>query len=135
MIQIYIYGIHIFTKCTFIFYKNVFFFRFFSIIGYYKILTIVPYAIQSVLLFTYFIYVLVLSHFSHVRLSRPFVLYPTRLLCPWGSPGKNTGVSCHALLQGIFPTQGSNQHLLCFLHWQADSSKLAPPGKSLFCIE
>ena len=35
------------------------------------------------------------------------------------SPGKNTGVGCHALLQGIFPTQGSNPHLLCVLHWQA----------------
>ena len=29
-----------------------------------------------------------------------------RLLCPWGSPGKNTGVGSHPLLQGIFPTQG-----------------------------
>ena len=29
---------------------------------------------------------------------------PTRLLCPWDSVGKNTGVGCHALLQGIFPT-------------------------------
>ena len=29
-------------------------------------------------------------------------------LCPWNSPGKNTGVGCHFLLQGIFPTQGSN---------------------------
>ena len=37
---------------------------------------------------------------------------PTRLLCPWDSPGKNTGGGCHALLQGIFPTQGSNLHLL-----------------------
>ena len=42
---------------------------------------------------------------------------PARLLCPWDSPGKNTGVDCHALLQGIFPTQGLN---LCLLHWQAD---------------
>ena len=31
-----------------------------------------------------------------------------RLLCPWDPPGKNTGDGCHALLQGIFPTQGSN---------------------------
>ena len=30
-----------------------------------------------------------------------------RLFCSWDSPGKNTGVGCHALLQGIFPTQGS----------------------------
>ena len=53
----------------------------------------------------------------------------TRLLCPWDPPGKNTGVSCHFLLQGIFPTQGSNPHLLCLLHWQVDSLPLAPPGK------
>ena len=32
--------------------------------------------------------------------------------CPWNSPGKNTGVGCHSLLQGIFPTQGLNPHLL-----------------------
>ena len=44
------------------------------------------------------------------------------------SPGKNTGVGCHALLQGIFPTQGSNPGLLCLLHWQADSLPLAPSG-------
>ena len=35
-----------------------------------------------------------------------------RLLCPWKSPGKNTGVSSHSLLQGIFPTQGWNLGLL-----------------------
>ena len=44
---------------------------------------------------------------------RPCGLQPTRLLCPWDSPGKNTGVSCHFLLQGIFPNQGSN---LCLPH-------------------
>ena len=31
-----------------------------------------------------------------------------RLLCPRNFPGKNTGVGCRFLLQGIFPTQGSN---------------------------
>ena len=36
-------------------------------------------------------------------------------LCPWNSPGKNTGVGSHSLLQGIFPTEGWN---LCFLHWR-----------------
>ena len=35
-----------------------------------------------------------------------------RLLCPRDSPGENTGVGCHALLQGIFLTQGSNPLLL-----------------------
>ena len=43
-------------------------------------------------------------------------LWPTWLLCPWDSPGKNTGVGCHALLQGIFLTQGSNPHFLRLLH-------------------
>ena len=38
----------------------------------------------------------------------PHGLQPTRLLCPWDFPGRNTGVHCHFLLQGIFPTQGSN---------------------------
>ena len=45
--------------------------------------------------------------------SRPCGPYgPAGLLCPWDSPGKNTGVCCHALLQGIFWTQGSNLQLL-----------------------
>ena len=48
-----------------------------------------------------------------------------RLLCPWDSPGKNIGVGCHALLQDIFLTQGSNLHLLCLLHWPAGSLPLA----------
>ena len=39
---------------------------------------------------------------------RPYGLEPARLLCPWYSPGKNTGVVSHSLLQGIFPTQGLN---------------------------
>ena len=42
----------------------------------------------------------------------PHGLSSTRLLCPWNSPGKNTGLGCHFLLQGIFPSQGSNLRLL-----------------------
>ena len=45
------------------------------------------------------------------------------------SPGKNTGVGCHALFQGIFLTQGSNSHLPCLLHWQVGSLPLVTPGK------
>ena len=45
------------------------------------------------------------------------------------SPGKNTGVGCHALLQEIFPTQRSNLRPLYLLHWLAGSLQLAPPGK------
>ena len=44
-----------------------------------------------------------------------------RLLCPWDSPGKNTRVGGHFLLQEIFPTQGLNPCLLRLLHWQVDS--------------
>ena len=43
---------------------------------------------------------------------------PIGLFCPWDSPGKNPGVGYHAFLQGIFPFQGSNLHLLRLLHWQ-----------------
>ena len=39
-------------------------------------------------------------------------LLPTRFLCPWNSPGKNPGVGCPVLLQGIFPNQGLNPGLL-----------------------
>ena len=53
--------------------------------------------------------------------------WPARLLCPWDSPGKNTGVGCQNLLQGIFLTQVLNPSLL---HWQAGSLPLVPPGKS-----
>ena len=38
-------------------------------------------------------------------------LKPTSFLCPWNFPGKSTGAGCHFLLQGIFPTQGSNPGL------------------------
>ena len=43
---------------------------------------------------------------------RPHGLQPARLFCPWDSPGRNTGVGCHALLQGIFLTQGLNPGVL-----------------------
>ena len=40
-------------------------------------------------------------------------------------------VGFHAFLQRIFPTQGSNPHLLGLLHWQVGSLPLLPPGKPL----
>ena len=49
----------------------------------------------------------------------------TKLLCPWNSPGKNTGVGCQFLLQGIFTTQGSSPSPL---HCQADSLPLSHLG-------
>ena len=61
---------------------------------------------------TYYMCVCVWSHSVVSDSLRPCGLHPARLLCPWDSPGKNTGVGCHFLLQGIFPTQGSNPGLL-----------------------
>ena len=58
--------------------------------------------------------------------SRPYGLWPTMFLCPWHSPGKNTGVGCHFLLYGIFLNKRSNP-VSCLLHWQMGSLPLAPP--------
>ena len=67
---------------------------------------------------------------------RCYGLQPARLLCAWDSPGKNTGVGCHAFHQGIFLTcmRGSNLYLLCLLHLQAGSLPQAPPGKPLLRV-
>ena len=63
-----------------------------------------------------------LSHFTHVWLfATLWTVAGQAPLCPWDSPGKNTEVDCHVLLQGIFPTQGLNLHLQCLMHWQAGS--------------
>ncbi|KAM7232407.1 hypothetical protein CapIbe_017168, partial [Capra ibex] len=51
-----------------------------------------------------------------------------RLFSPWDLPGKNTGVGCHFLLQGIFPKQGLNLHLFHLLHWQVGSFPLLHLG-------
>ena len=48
------------------------------------------------------------SHSVPSNSLRPHGLQPTRLLCPGDFQGKGTGVCFHFLLQGIFPTQGSN---------------------------
>ena len=50
----------------------------------------------------------VLRHSVMSRSLLPYGLQSARLLCPWDPPGKKTRADCHALLQGIFPTQGSN---------------------------
>ena len=73
-----------------------------------------------------FVYVLcwlscVLSHSVVSSSLVPNGLQPARFLCPWNLPGKNTEMSCHLLLQGIFLTEGSNPRLLHLLPWQRDS--------------
>ena len=55
----------------------------------------------------------------------PYVLQPTRLICRWDFPEKNTGVGVHFLLRGIFPTQGLNFRSQRLLHWQVVSSLLS----------
>ena len=65
-----------------------------------------------------------------ISLSRELLLHglqSTRLFCPWASLGKNTGVGCHALLQGIFPTRRLNLSPVFSALW-ADSSPTNPPG-------
>ena len=60
---------------------------------------------------------------------RPHGLESVRLLCPWNSPGRNTGVGSHSLLQGIFQTQGSKlglQHCRQILYYL---SCLQPKGQ------
>ena len=59
---------------------------------------------------------------------RPHGLQPARLLCPWDFPGNYTGVGCLSLLQGIFPTQGSN---LGLPHYRQDSLPSELPGKTV----
>ena len=68
---------------------------------------------------------------SHSVMSdslRPHGLKPARFLHPWNSPGKNTGMGCYLLLQGIFLTQGLKQGSSAL---QADSLPSEPPGSIL----
>ena len=78
---------------------------------------------------------------SHSAVSdslQPHRQEPARLLCSWGSQGKNTGVGCHALLQGIFPTQGSNlgllhcRQILYLLSYQGGPKSGGGRGKDFF---
>ena len=77
-----------------------------------------------------------LSCFSRVQLFST----PWTIACPWTVAGQSPlsmgfsrqeycSVGCHALLHGVFLTQGLNPHLLSLLHWQASSLPAEPPGK------
>ena len=76
-----------------------------------------------------FVHACMPSHFSHIRLIVTLWAVACQAPWPWDSSNKNTGVGCHALLQGIFPTQGLNPHFLNLLHWQVGSLSLGSPGK------
>ena len=68
--------------------------------------------------------------------SCPTVSDPSRLLCPWNSPGKNTQVGSHSLLQSIFPTQGLNPsfpHCRQILYHLRHQGSFLPRGR--ICIQ
>ena len=70
---------------------------------------------------------------SRVRFfATPWIVACTRLLRPWGFQGKTTGVGCHFLLQGIFPTQGSNPGLS---HYRQTLYHLSHQGSLLKMIK
>ena len=78
------------------------------------------------------------GEYMHIKVLQSRLILCTPVDCsPPGasvwedSPGKNTGVGCHALRQGVFPSQGLNLSLLRLLHWQPGSLPLVTPGKPL----
>jgi len=75
---------------------------------------------------------LLLSRFSRVRLVQPRRQQPTRFLCPWDSPGKNTGVGCHFLLQCMKVKSESEVTQLC--PTLSDSMDCSLPGSSVHRI-
>ena len=85
-----------------------------------------PPAISIVLL------LLLLSHFSRVRLCAPHRRQPTRLRRPWDSPGKNTGVGCHFLLQCMKVKSESEVARSCLT--LSDPMDCSLPGSSVHGI-
>ena len=71
---------------------------------------------------------LLLSHFSCVRLCETHKQQPTRLPHPWDSPGKNTGVGCHFLLQ--FMKVKSESEVAQSCPTPSDPMDCSPPGSS-----
>ena len=76
--------------------------------------------------FSLWFFMCIISHFSLTLCSSMDHSPPGTSVHGVDSPGKNTGVGCHVLLQRIFWIQGLNPCLLCLLHWQAGSLPLMP---------
>ena len=81
--------------------------------------------------FSFSMVVVVVWSLSRVQLLQLYGLWPTRLLCPQDFSGKNTGVGCLFLLQGIFSFQGSN---LCLLHCRQILYLLSLRGSSEYIL-
>ena len=80
--------------------------------------------------YVYVCMLLLLSRFSRVQLCvQPHRQQPTRLLCPWDSPGKNTGVGCYFLLQCIKVKSQSEVAQSCLT--PSDPTDCSPPGSSI----
>ena len=77
---------------------------------------------------------LLLSHFHHVWLLVIPWTVAHQAPCPWNSLGKNTGLGCHPLLQGIFLAHGSNLHLLYLLHFKQIILLLRYQGSPLVSV-
>ena len=75
---------------------------------------------------------LLLSHFSLSNSVRHHRRQPTRLLCPWDSPGKNTGVGCHVLLQSMKVKSESEVTQSCLT--SSDPMDCSRPGSSVHGI-
>ena len=73
-----------------------------------------------------------LSHFGCVQLFVTPLTIACQAPLSMGFSGKNTGVGCHALLQGIFPTQGWNPRLFCQCHLGSPAQNVSQTGPSLF---
>ena len=84
--------------------------------------------------FKKYLYVYVLNVCAKLLQSYPTLYIPVDCSLPSSSvqgdsASKNTRLGCHALLLGIFQTQGLNPCFLCLLHWQAGSLQLVQPRK------
>ena len=90
---------------------------------------ILPFAVMYLVLL-----LLLLSHFSRVRSHsvRSHRWQPTRLPCPWDSPGKNTGVGCHFLLQCVKVKSESEVAQSCLT--LSDPMDYSLPGSSVHGI-
>ena len=83
-------------------------------------------------IFACLLLLLLLSHFSRVRLCATPRRQPTRLPRPWDSPGKNTGVGCHFLLQCMKVKSESEVVQSCLTC--SDPMDCSPPASSLHGI-
>ena len=90
------------------------------------------FCLKTVLTLEWTLHACMVSRFSPVWLYVTLWAAARQTPLSMGFSSQNTGVGCHALLQGVSPTQGLNPCLLCLLHWQVDSLSLVPPGKPQF---